>query len=164
MLKHKTIIFHLRRKSMSNVYISASEMDDLIQSLNSTELRLYSLVFNSILQNPTIEYFSDQSLAAALSQAVSSVKNAKSGLKQKGYLLLVKFKDERNFPCLRVIIGKDQVALYNMGITAEVTNPKAFNKLFSQFKLNDPTLSHDEKAQKVTEFNEYYKEHRAEFE
>lgn len=149
---------------MSNVYISATELDDLIQNLNVPEMRLYSAVVNSCLQNPSVDFYSNESLAALLSTSVGSIKNAKTGLKQKGYLLLIPFKDERTFPCMRVIIGKEQVALYNMGITAEITNPKAFDKLLAQFRLNDPSLSHEEKTQKVNEFNEYYKEHRAEFE
>lgn len=149
---------------MSNVYISAAEFDDLIQNLNVPEMRLYSAVFNSIIQNPAPDFYSDTSLAKLLSISVGSVKNAKTGLKQKGYMLLVRFKDERNIPCMRVIIGKDHVAAYNLGITAEITNPKVFDKLIAQFKLNDPSLTPEEKVQKVCEFNDYYKAHQSEFE
>lgn len=163
MLKQRTIIYHLRRHTMSNVYISRQELESLIQNLTTTELRLYNLIHNSILENPSIDYFSDANLASILGVSTSSISNAKSGLKQKEYMLLVRFKDETGVPCMRVVVGKEQVELYNMGIKSEITNLKAYNQLKNKFRLLDPSLTADEQAKAVVEFNEYFKEHKSEF-
>jgi hypothetical protein len=149
---------------MSNVYISRQEFDELLQTLTTTEARLYNLIHSSILENPDVEYFSDSNLSAVLNVPPGTIANAKSGLKQKGYMLLVRFKDDRGTPCIRVIVGKEQVELYNMGITTEITNIKAYNKLKQQFKLLDPTLSAEEKTKAVEAFNAYYDSHKTEFE
>lgn len=148
---------------MSNAYISTKEFDELLQNLTPVEARLYNCVYGSILVNPDVEYFSDSNLSAILNIPTGSIANAKSGLKQKGYMLLSRFKDERGTPCIRVIIGKEQVELYNAGITAEVTNLKAYNQLKSKFRLLDPSLTAAEQAKAVADFNEYFKEHKSEF-
>ena len=148
---------------MGNVYLSEKELDELAQCLTPMEFRLYINIYYSIMKNPEVEYFSDANLANLLKAPVSSVANSKTGLKQKGYLLLARFKDDRGTPCIRVIVGKEQVELYNMGITAEITNLKAYNKLKDQFKLLDPTLTPDQQKDAVEAFNEYYKENKAEF-
>jgi hypothetical protein len=149
---------------MSNVYISRQEFDELLQTLTTTEARLYNLIHSSILENPDVEYFSDSNLSAVLNVPPGTIANAKSALKQKGYMLLVRFKDDRGTPCIRVIVGKEQVELYNMGITAEITNIKAYNKLKQQFRLLDPTLSAEEKTKAIEAFNAYYDSHKTEFE
>lgn len=148
---------------MSNAYISTKEFDELLQNLTPVEARLYNCVYGSILVNPDVEYFSDSNLSAILNIPTGSIANAKSGLKQKGYMLLSRFKDERGTPCIRVIIGKEQVELYNLGITAEITNLKAYNQLKGKFRLLDPSLTATEQAKAVADFNEYFKEHKSEF-
>lgn len=148
---------------MSNAYISTKEFDELLQNLTPVEARLYNCVYGSILVNPDVEYFSDSNLSAILNIPTGSIANAKSGLKQKGYMLLSRFKDERGTPCIRVIIGKEQVELYNLGITAEITNLKAYNQLKGKFRLLDPSLTAAEQAKAVADFNEYFKEHKSEF-
>lgn len=163
MVKNKVVIYHLRRKTMSNAYISTKEFDELMQNLTPVEARLYNCVYGSILVNPGVEYFSDSSLSAVLNVPAGSIANAKTGLKQKGYLLLARFKDDRGTPCIRVIIGKEQVELYNMGITGEITNLKAYSKYKDQFRLTDPTLTPDQQKDAVEAFNEYYNENKAEF-
>lgn len=148
---------------MSNVYISTLELDELVRELTSVELRLYILVHNSILENPTVDFFSDANIATRLNIPIGSIRNAKTSLKNKGYLLLVRFRDETGIPCIRVIVGKEQVELYNLGIKGEVTNLKGFDKLKQQFGLSDTTLSQDQKLEAVRKFNEYYENNKEEF-
>ena len=148
---------------MSNVYISTLELDELVRELTSVELRLYILIHNSILENPNVDFFSDSNLSTRLSIPIGSIRNAKTALKKKGYMLLVKFRDETGIPCIRVIVGKEQVELYNLGIKGEVTNLKGFESLKQQFGLSDPTLSQDQKLESVRKFNEYYENNKEEF-
>lgn len=148
---------------MNNVYLSMQEVEDLLKNLTATEARLYSRIYYSVLENPPVEFFSDAHLAALLKVSASSIQSAKTGLKQKGYMLLARFKDETGTPCIRVIIGKEQVELYNMGIKGEVTNLKAYNKHKDRFRLTDPTLTPDQQKDAVEAFNKYYKENKAEF-
>ena len=148
---------------MSNVYISTLELDELVRELTSVELRLYILVHNSILENPTVDFFSDANIATRLNIPIGSIRNAKTSLKSKGYLLLIRFRDETGIPCIRVIVGKEQVELYNLGIKGEVTNLKGFDKLKQQFGLSDTTLSQDQKLEAVRKFNEYYENNKEEF-
>ena len=163
MLKHRQIFFHVKRKARIDVYITGNELEDLIDNLSSTELKLYSKLHNSILHNPTIEYFTDENLSKELNLSIGSIKNAKTGLKQKGYALIVKFKDELGKPCLRVIVGKDQVTLYNLGINVQITNAKAFNKLLDRFPVLDPNITQQQREDYVKQFNEYYLENLNEF-
>ena len=163
MIKFKSVIYHLRKKTMSNVYISNLELDELVRELTTVELRLYILIHNSILENPNVDFFSDSNISARLNIPIGSIRNAKTALKNKGYMLLVKFKDETGTPCIRVIVGKEQVELYNLGIKGEVTNLKGFDKLKQQFGLSDPTLSQNQKLEAVRKFNEYYENNKEEF-
>ena len=163
MLKHRQIFFHIKRKAMSNVYITSNELIDLVNNLSGTELKLYSLLHNSAMLNPTVDYFEDINLAKELQVSDGTVRNAKSALKQKGYALIIKFKDEDNNPCLRVIVGKEQVNLYNLGIKCEITNSKAFNRLLSKFPIMDSSLTAAQREEAVKEFNKYYLDHIEEF-
>ena len=148
---------------MSNVYISNLELDELVRELTTVELRLYILIHNSILENPNVDFFSDSNISARLNIPIGSIRNAKTALKNKGYMLLLRFKDETGMPCIRVIVGKEQVELYNLGIKGEVTNLKGFDKLKQQFGLSDPTLTQDQKLEAVRKFNEYFENNKEEF-
>lgn len=163
MLKYRQIFFHIKRKTRIDVYLSMAEHMEAHSNLTSAEYRLFMLLHNSVLLNPTVDYFEDASLATELDLSISSIKNARIGLRQKGYALLIKFKDESNEPCLRVIVGKDQVALYNLGIKAEITNAKAFNKMLEMFPVLDPNLSQADRDELVKGYNKYYLEHINEF-
>ena len=148
---------------MTNVYISTLELDELVRELTSVELRFYILIHNSILENPNVDFFSDANIATRLNIPIGTIRNAKTSLKTKGYLRLVRFRDETGIPCIRVIVGKEQVELYNLGIKGEVTNLKGFDKLKQQFGLSDPTLTQDQKLEAVKKFNEYYEDNKEEF-
>jgi len=156
MLKLKQIFFHIKRKSMTDVYISGWEMEDLIANLTTTELRLFTKLHNSVLINPSVDYYEETNLAKELNLAVSSIKNAKTALKQKGYAIIVKFKDEQGKPCLRVIVGKDQVTLYNLGINVEITDAKEFQKMLKKYPITDPSLTIEQREEMVKQINQEY--------
>ena len=157
MFKYKLIFFHVKRKSMSNVYISATELRDLIKNLTSTELELYSVLHESVLKNVTPDYFDSNNLAKELKLSVSSIKNAKTGLKQKGYALINKFKDDQNKDCLRIIVGKEQVELYNLGLTVEITDTKFYNEMVKHYDLFNPTYTKQQREEIIKQINEEYK-------
>ena len=148
---------------MTNVYISASESMDLLDHLTNTENKLYTLLKSSVLRHCTPDYFSSCNLAKELNIGVSTLDNAKSALKKKGYALVIKFKDENQRDMVRVVVGKDQVTLYNLGVMVEITNAKAYNKLLKQYPITDPKLSEPERTQMVEALNKYYSEHSNEF-
>jgi hypothetical protein len=89
------------------------ELLNMCNILTKTEYNLYLLLGSLCEQDKDIETYKDSSLAKELDLSLSSVANAKTGLKQKGYALILWFKDEKNKPVLRVVLGKDQVELYN---------------------------------------------------
>jgi len=163
MLKNRQVIFHIKRYAMTNVYISTSEMDDLIDNLNPTEMKLYNLLKGSALINPSVNYFDSDNLAMLLKTTTNTINKSKSILKQKGYALIVRFRDESKEPMVRVIVGKDQVYLYNLGLKYEITNSKAFNRLLNKFPIMDNSLTVAQREEAVKEFNKYYLDHIEEF-
>jgi DNA-binding MarR family transcriptional regulator len=148
---------------MTNVYISASEQMDVYNNLTVTEGKLYTLLKSSPMLNPDTEYFTSKNLAKVLEISISTLDNAKSALKKKGYALVIRFKDENQKNIVRVVVGKDQVELYNLGILCEITSARAYNKLLKKFPVTNPTLTEDQRNQLVNDLNEYYAEHAQEF-
>lgn len=163
MLRHTQVIYHVKRYAMTNVYISASEQMDIYDNLTATEGKLYTLLKSAVLRNPTPEFFSTKSLAKELGVGTSTLDNAKSALKKKGYALVIKFKDENQRTVVRVVVGKDQVVLYNLGVMVEITNTKAYNKLLKQFPVTNPTLTDAEREQLVAQLNQHYLENSSEY-
>ena len=158
MLRHTQVIYHIKRYAMTNVYISASENMDLLDNLTNTENKLYTLLKSSVLRNPTADFFSTVSLANEIGVSANTLKNAKSALKKKGYALIIKFKDENQSTVVRVVVGKDQVELYNLGVMVEITNTKAYNEMLKQFPITDAKLSDDQRSEMVKKLNEHYLE------
>jgi DNA-binding MarR family transcriptional regulator len=148
---------------MSNVYVSTDECRDLLKHLTPTEHELYVLLKGSILRNPTPKYFTNENLAKELGVAESTLKNAKAGLKKKGYAVVVHFKDERKQPMVRLVVGLEQVELYNLGVNVEITNAKAYDKLLQKFPVTNPTLSENQREEMIEELNQYFLEHGSEF-
>ena len=158
MLKNKQVVFHVKRYVMSNVYISADENIDLIDNLTPAEHKLYSIVKRSIMINPKPEYFDNGNLANEIGVNTNTLAKLRSNLKTKGYLLITKFKDEDGDPMVRVVVGKDQVALYNKGIKVEITNAKQYKEMINKYDLLNPSLSKDELADRIDQANKEYSE------
>jgi hypothetical protein len=156
MLQNKQVVFHAKRKAMRNIYVDGKELDDLLNNCTTGEMRLYSLLVNSVLINPSPEYFETKNLAKALDVSEGTIKNARSGLTKKGYIIINKFKDENGEPMVRVVIGKDQVELYNLGLKVEIKDSRAYKKLCKEFPITDPNLSIDERKKLVEQANRAY--------
>lgn len=153
-IKQKRVIYFIKRKTMSNVYISLTELKDVKKNLTSTEQDLFFVLYYAILKNPTPEYFENKNLANELGLSVGSIKNAKTGLKQKGYALIEKFKDNYNETFVKIIIGKDQVELHNLGLNVEITNLKDYKKIAEQYDLLNPKLSLQKRKHIVNKINQ----------
>lgn len=163
MLLNKQVIYHIKRYNMTNVYISAYEQMDIYDNLNTTEGRLYTLLKSSVLSNCTPEYFTSANLAKELNVSVSTLDNTKSSLKKKGYALIIKFKDESLRNMVRVVVGKEQVTLYNLGVMVEITNAKAYNKLLKKFPITDSNLNDADREILVEQLNKHYLENISEY-
>ena len=162
MLKRHFTFFHQKRKQgMSNVYMDEHEIKEAVDALTTSEFKLYVQLYYAILKNPDTSYFSDANLAKELGLAVGTVASAKSALKAKGFARIVKFKDESGSQCLRVIIGKDQMALYNAGIKVSITDPKAFNTILDEYPLLDTTIPIEQREKMVDEINQKYSNNKS---
>lgn len=146
------------------MYITTTEMMDLLNNLTPNEIKMYTLLKHSVLDKRiTPVYFEDLRIAEKLKVTESTVKKMRSVLKTKGYALIVKFKDEDGDPMVRIVVGKDQVELYNLGVKAEITNAKAYNKLLQMFPVTNPTLTKEQREKMVEDLNQYYLDHINEF-
>lgn len=158
-LKEYYIFFHVKRKrNMSNLYMSEEEILMALEELTAAEFKLYVRLYSSALKHPTVEHFSIESLSAALKLSPSSVASAKSGLKAKGYAQIVSFKDEQGHPCLRVIIGKEHMALYAAGIKAAMNDPKQFKEITSKYPILDTSIPIETRRKMVEQINQEYSE------
>lgn len=161
MLSNKQIIWQVKRKAKRNVYIDTNELADLIRNLRPTELSLYNHLMGMVITNPTIEDFSTKALAYALGTSEGTIKKARATLTTLGYLVIKKFKDERGLSVVRVVIGKDQVELYNLGLNVEIRDASKYRELCEMFNLLDPQIPDSLRAERVKEANTYYLENHA---
>lgn len=141
---------------MRNVYIDCDELDDLVDNCRPAEIKLYNLLVQSVLLNPSVDFYSTANLARSLEMSEGTLKKARASLMLKGYILLCKFRDETNEPMIRVIVGKEQVELYNLGLKVEIQDAKAYRKLVKEFDFIDPTLSLEERKDRVKKANTAY--------
>jgi len=89
----------------------------LVKNLTPIEFRLYVEVYYAANKNWIPEQYSNTNLANLLNVSVGSIAKAKSILKKKSYLVFINKKDG-----LHIIIGKDQVELYNKQINEKYKN------------------------------------------
>ena len=158
-IKQLYIFFHIKRHpKMNNLYMSEKDIEQALSELTPAEFRLYNKLFHSAFKNPSVDYFSNESLATELGVAVSTVANAKSGLKAKGYAQIVSFKDEQGHSCLRVIIGKEHMALYAAGIKAAMNDPKQFKEITSKYPILDTSIPIETRRKMVEQINQEYSE------
>lgn len=141
---------------MSNVYISAEESIDLIDTLTPAEHKLYVVLKNSVMKNPIPDYFSTDNLAKVIGVSNSTLVKLRSNLKTKGYARIIKFKDESGDAMIRVIVGKDQIQLYSLGLKVEITDAKFYNEICRKYDLLNPTLSDDQRRELVDKINAEY--------
>jgi len=158
MLKNKQVIYHIKRGNMRNIYITTSELLDLLGNLTPNEVNLYTVLKHSLLINPQVDYFSDDNLAKEINVTPSSIKKMKSVLKTKGYALISKFKDENQNPMVRVVVGKEQIALYNAGLMVEITDASAYNQMIKKYDLLNPSLTEEQRKELVAKINKEYSE------
>jgi len=139
-------------------------MMDLLSNLTPNEIKMYTLLKHSVLDKRiTPTYFEDLNIAEKLGISAATVKKMRSILKTKGYALVIKFKDEDGDPMVRVVVGTDQVELYNLGVKAEITNTKAYKKLLQLFPVTDPNLTPEQREKLVEGLNQHYLDHINEF-
>ena len=157
MLKHILTIYMIKRMASSNIYISPKEGEDILDNLNTGEHKVYHYLRHSPLFNRTPEEFKPAAIAAYTNQALKTVQNQLTSLKKKGYAEIVWFRDERNNQGVKVIVGKDQMLLYKLGLDVQITDGKQYNQILEKFDILNPTLSDTDRQELVKQANEYVK-------
>lgn len=152
----KRVIFQIQRVPMTNLAIRSKEFITLTKALSISELKLYFVLYDSQLLKPSPEYFTDSNLAQVCNLSMSSLVNAKSGLKQKGYALIKKLKHENNETYLEIIVGKYQVELFNLGLPFEIVDLTHHEKLMQE--IRDPRLTKDQRIQILKQHEKHYKQ------
>jgi hypothetical protein len=163
MLRRQQIFFHIKHNKPRSVYIEINECRELHNILKPSEFELYMVLLHSILKNPTTDYYSTDSLCKELKVSKGTLHNVKSALKSKGLAEIIPFRDERNEPCLRVIVGRELMLLYSLGVNIAITNAKAYDKLVDKFPITNPDLTTEEREKLVTDCNQYYLDNPQEF-
>ena len=155
MLKNNLTLIAVKRMPSSQYYPGLKEELDLLDSLSTSEYKVYLFLNYSPIRNLAPEDYSAEAISTELGLAVKTVQNALSALKKKGYANLVWFKDERGSQGVKVIVGKEQMQLYALGLDVCIKDAKLYNELLSKFPVNDPSLDIEKRKALVKEANEY---------
>ena len=145
----------IKRVAPSNIYIAHSEQLDLLDNLSMGELKVYSYLKFAPLRNQQPESFKADALATALSMAPKSVRNNLTNLRKKGYAVVEFFKDERKDLVVKVVVGKDQVELYNLGLNVQINDAQTYTKLLEKFPLTDVSIPLEERKALIDDANAY---------
>jgi len=152
----RRVIFQIQRVSMTNLAIRSQEFIALTNNLSISELKLYFVLYDSQLLKPSPDYFTDANLAQECNLSLSSLVNAKSGLKQKGYALIKKLKHENNSTYVEIIVGKHQVELFNLGLPFEILDLTHHEKLM--VIIRNPSLTTEQRIEILKKHEKHYKQ------
>lgn len=136
MLKNINIIYQNELQKNASNGVTFKESDYITEHAKSKllELRLYILIKQSVIEFHDISDFETKALATRLNTSPASINNAKSSLKSMGILKIIFFKDERNKPMVRVVIGLKANELYDLGFTHRITRYKEFLEVENKIK------------------------------
>lgn len=157
MLQNKQTTYYIRRCKMNNIYINHTELSDLVDNLSPREVKFYSQIKYNALSKPPASYYLTPELAATFKMTTKAMSDMKSKLKKKGYLIIITGKDERGNPTAKVIVGKDQVELYNLGLDVEITDSKTYKEMLKHFPITDQSLDLEKRKELVELANEWLK-------
>ena len=155
MLRNTLSIYMVKRRAMSNIYLEENEISDLLTNLKPTEIRVYTHLKFSPKYNLAPEAFKPDALANRLGMPTKTIRNALSALKTKQYAMLEFFRDNRKNLGVKVIVGKDQVELYNLGLDVEISDAKTYREVLRMFPINDHNLPLSERKNMVEAANDY---------
>lgn len=158
MLNNKSITFYIKRLAMNNVYCSNAEIRTMVTELTPTEINLYTTLKDMALGKSGASELKNDMLAKRLEVSVKVLANTKSSLKKKGYAVINFSKDSDGDLLAQVYLGKDQVALYNLGVKVEIGDAKKYNELKHLLKLDDPKVTPEMRQILVDQFNEQSKD------
>lgn len=156
MLVDKKVIYQVKRKRGVHVYMSTYEVNEALEELTTAEFKLYNLLYGSVLKNVSPSFYKPKELAILLNVKPNTVSKLLTSLKQKRYVVIEWFKDNSGTQMVRVVLGKDQVDLKNMGIDVEITSAKHYAEMLKRFNLLEPNISQEEKEKRVQAANKYY--------
>lgn len=155
MLKNVLILYMVKRAANVNIYLSYDELVDIQENLSSGEQRLYTYLRYTPLKQLSPEDFKADALATAINAASKTVQNMLSALKRKGYAQIVFFTDERGNQGVKVVVGKEQMQLYNLGLDVCITDAAAYQQILKRYPLDNDTVPLEQRKQMIKEANEY---------
>lgn len=141
---------------MNNIYCSNHEIRMMLDELTPNEIKLYTHVRDMALSRTPAEMLKNKELASLLELSSQAIAKLKSSMKKKGYMVITFGKDGDGDLTAQVHIGKDQVALYNLGLKVEITDAKSYRELDKKFGLTNPTITPEQRLEAVKQANEYY--------
>ena len=160
MLNDKSVTFYIKRLSMNNIYCSNNEIRVMLDELTPNEIKLYTHIRDMALNRTPAEMLKNKELASLLELSTQAIAKLKSSMKKKGYLVITFGKDGDGDLTAQVHIGKDQVALYNLGLKVEISDAKQYRELDKKFGFTNPTLDKKQRSEAVKQANEYYLNHK----
>ena len=137
------------------IYIAKDEQLDIITSLTTAELRLYTILKFSLSENWTPEDYILTNIATREGIHPRTLQNTYYSLKKKGYVDINFFKDAQKETYVKVVIGRDMVQLHQLGLTVAMSSSKELTEALKLYPLNDPTLTKEERIERVKSINEY---------
>lgn len=156
LLNNKQVILHTMKRTPKTVYLTQLELIDLVNTLPSQDLKLYGHLLDLAAKNPTPEQFETVNLAKALNVKEGVIRKSRASLVKHEYLIIEKFKDYQGDKMVRVVLGKEPVRLYKLGIKVSISNAKAYKEILKKFPIDNPTLTQEERNKLVEEANNYY--------
>lgn len=156
MLKNTQVIYHIKLHNGREVRFSLAEYNDLNENLTQPEKKLYEILKNAWELNVPPEYFKTQNLAKLMHINAKTCTVVKSRLKTKGYAQIRFFKDENNKQMVRVVVGKEQMVLYQLGVLRQIMDSAQYDALLEEYPITDPDLSTEEREDLIQQFNSNY--------
>ena len=154
---------NLKHIKSSHIYPSSELMIELLDNLSPTEVKLYLYYGYAPLTNPDKNYFSNETISNNLKIPIGTVKNAKHALKRKDYLRLSTYANNNGQKILKIILGRENTILHDLGFEARVVKPALRNRLLHKFNFEDPNIGLTERKELLSQANQYIKNNPTEF-
>lgn len=160
MIKHIRVLKMVKYKAKRVIYISEQEQLDLIDALTPTEFKLYTTLIFSLSKNWSPADYQYDAIARRMRCSTKTIQNTYYSLRKKGYVELAFFKDEQKEQCVKVVIGKDMVELYKLGVSASITDSQHLQEAMAMYPLDRANMSQEEINEAVERINQHIMNHQ----
>ena len=144
-----TSVFYMRTNKMCNRYLTSNEIREMVRELSPSEIDLYIAVRDLSYVKPEAYKLKNKYLAELIGTTEKLLSKQKSSLRKKGYMLIEHYKDPRGDAMVNVVLGKEQVMLYELGLKVRIVDYKAFKKLNAVYGLFDENITLEERKERL---------------